>query len=285
MSQTSTHNSYQLNSSDSDAITSSNEDEVELIESNISNVLETSQSLDVESNSSSPDQSTSHSRGVTVTNSLGKRIQRRKVPTRTKKSRSRKSWVWHYFKKNKVEKKAYCQVKITNEDGSENKCNHDYELSTGTGNLKSHLRQALNSYVGRDKYREKLLKLQAELNPEHLVNPLSSDTQTRWNSTYNLLNNLLLLRYAIMRLASDLKQSVNRQERQDGTKLSELLLSAEEWNSLDELSKLLHPFAQATGYIGGSQYPTLGMMIPTLIKLSRHLQDFYPRITSSIVKA
>ncbi|CAG8565249.1 4686_t:CDS:1, partial [Scutellospora calospora] len=48
------------------------------------------------------------------------------------------------------------------------------------------------------KYYEKLLKLQAELNLEHLVNSLSSDTQTHWNSTYNLLNNLLLIHYTIM---------------------------------------------------------------------------------------
>ncbi|CAG8780380.1 6475_t:CDS:2, partial [Racocetra fulgida] len=112
--------------------------------------------------------------------------------------------------------------------------------------------KTLNSYIGgKDKYRESLRELQAELNPQHQVNPLSSDTRTHWN----------------------------------GTKLSDLLLSTEEWNSIDELAKLLHPFTQATEYIGGSQYPTLGMMIPTLIKLSRHLREFYPAITSQTVKA
>ncbi|CAG8810099.1 22019_t:CDS:2, partial [Dentiscutata erythropus] len=146
--------------------------------------------------------------------------------------------------------------------------------------------KTLNSYVNsKDKYREKLRQLQAELNPQHQVNPLSSDTRTQWSSTYNLLKNLFLLRNAIVRLANDLKQNVNRQERQDGTKLSELLLSIEEWNSIDKLAKLLCPFTQVTGYIGGSQYPTLGMMIPTLIKLSRHLRDFYPKATSQVVKA
>ncbi|CAG8704944.1 12877_t:CDS:2, partial [Dentiscutata heterogama] len=111
------------------------------------------------------------------------------------------------------------------------------------------------------------------------------DTRTCWSSTYNLLKNLLLLRNAIIQLADDLRQSVNQQERQDSLKILEALLSTEEWNSLDELAKLLYPFAQATGYIGGNQYPTLGMMIPTLIKLSRHLRDFYSTITSITVKA
>ncbi|CAG8716569.1 4590_t:CDS:1, partial [Dentiscutata heterogama] len=127
--------------------------------------------------------------------------------------------------------------------------------------------------------------LQAELNPQHPVNPLSSDIRTRWSSTYNLLKNLLLFHNAIIQLADNLRQSVNRQERQDSLKILEALLSTEEWNSLDELAILLHPFVQATGYIEENQYPTLGMMIPTLIKLSRHLRDFYPTITSIIVKA
>ncbi|CAG8715938.1 4325_t:CDS:2, partial [Cetraspora pellucida] len=169
---------------------------------------------------------------------------------------------------------------------------HTIQLALGDGFDKEEVSnlinkaKTLNSYVnGKDKYREKLRQLQAELNPQHQVNPLSSDTRTRWSSTYNLLKNLFLLRNAIVRLANDLKQNVNRQERQDGTKLSELLLSIEEWNSIDELAKLLCPFAQVTGYIGGSQYPTLGMMIPTLIKLSRHLRDFYPKATSQVVKA
>ncbi|CAG8714364.1 11605_t:CDS:2, partial [Dentiscutata heterogama] len=147
---------------------------------------------------------------------------------------------------------------------------HTIQLALGDGfddtkvsNLISKAK-TLNSYVsGKDKYRESLHELQAELNPQHQVNPLSSDTRTRWSSTYNLLKNLFLLRNAIIRLANNLKQNINRQEQQDGTKLSDLLLSTEEWRS---------------------QYPILGMMIPTLIKLSRHLREFYSTIASQTVR-
>ncbi|CAG8516744.1 9228_t:CDS:2, partial [Racocetra fulgida] len=91
--------------------------------------------------------------------------------------------------------------------------------------------KTLNSYISdKDKYRESHYELQAELNPQPQVNPLSNDTRTH------------------------------------------------------ELAKLLHPFTQATGYIGGSQYPTLGMMISTLIKLLRYLREFYPAITSQTIK-
>ncbi|CAG8829632.1 28468_t:CDS:1, partial [Dentiscutata erythropus] len=124
-----------LDSYDNDIIALSNE-------SNMSDISENPNDPDIESNSSSPEQSTSQNNGVTViTNSLGKRIQKKKAFTRNKKSRPSKSWVWHYFKRNKVEKNIYCQVQTTNEDGNKGTCGQEYELSTGTGNLKSHLRQ------------------------------------------------------------------------------------------------------------------------------------------------
>ena len=49
--------------------------------------------------------------------------------------------MWLYFRRNKVEKKIYCKVIIINKDGLEKECDNNHELSTGTGNLKSHLRQ------------------------------------------------------------------------------------------------------------------------------------------------
>ncbi|CAG8542376.1 5042_t:CDS:1, partial [Dentiscutata erythropus] len=139
-SQITTHDLHQSSSFDSNTITFSIGLD-ESIASDASDVSENLHSLDTESNSSIPDQSTSYNSSVTVTNSLGKQIIKRKAFTCTKRSRPQKSWVWDYFKKNKLKKKAYCLVKIQNENGIEVKCNHDYELSTGTGNLKSHLRQ------------------------------------------------------------------------------------------------------------------------------------------------
>ncbi|CAG8838435.1 18817_t:CDS:2, partial [Gigaspora margarita] len=72
-------------------------------ESNVSDISENPNNPEIESNSSSPEQSTLQNNGITViTNSL---------------------------------------VKTTNEDGNEDTCNQEYALSTGTENLKSHLRQ------------------------------------------------------------------------------------------------------------------------------------------------
>ncbi|CAG8764158.1 19195_t:CDS:2, partial [Racocetra persica] len=96
-----------------DAITFSNENEVELNKSITSDASENLHNLDAESNSSILDQSTSHNSGIIVTNSLDKQIKKRKAFT----------------------------FKVQNEDGIEVKCNHEYKLSTETGNLKSHLYQ------------------------------------------------------------------------------------------------------------------------------------------------
>ncbi|CAG8581341.1 15235_t:CDS:2, partial [Cetraspora pellucida] len=327
------HDQYQLDSYDNDIIALSNE-------SNVSDISENPNDSDIESNSSSPEQFTLQNNGITViTNSLSKRIQKKKL-LRITKNRD--------------------LVKVDNKDT----CDQEYKLLTGTGNLKSHLCQVyrilpfepnnknnqlvniasnqsslhdflnkktlllsskltihwispeftlyqafltiqkfdyphiastdnafsmtkamkqldikhigdgfnikevddlinkaklLNNFVNQDKYYKKLCRLQAELNPQHPINSLSSDTRTYWSSIYNLLKNLLLFRNAIIQLADDLRQN--------------------------ELAKLLYPFAQATKYIRGNQYPTLGMIIPILIKLLCHLRDFYPTIILITVKA
>ncbi|CAG8666010.1 9385_t:CDS:2, partial [Racocetra fulgida] len=229
-----TQDSYQFASYDT---TWSNEDELELdgsSDKSDTNILENLHSSDVklldESTSILPDQSALSNSGVTITNSL-----------------------------------AYCRVEVVKKDGTKSACDHHYELTTGTGNLKSHLHQI-----------HRILPPEANNN-----NQLAARI---WNSTYNLLKNLSFLHNAIEQLSIYLKQSVNRQERQDGIKLLELFLSLEEWISLNELVELLFPFAQVTGYIRENQYPTLGIMIPTLIKLFHHLRDFYLKITSSTIR-
>ncbi|CAG8635018.1 6429_t:CDS:1 [Racocetra fulgida] len=131
----STNDPYQF-SSYNDTITWSNEDEFELDALSIAENLYNS---DSESNSSTPDQSTSQNTSVTVTNSLGKRVRKKKALIYTKQRE--KSWMWFYFKRSQPDKKIYCQVKVTNDDGNKESCNHDYELTTRTGNLKAHLCQ------------------------------------------------------------------------------------------------------------------------------------------------
>ncbi|CAG8741340.1 15833_t:CDS:2 [Gigaspora margarita] len=103
-------------------------------ESNVSDISENPNDPDIESNSSSPEQSTSQNNGVTIiTNSL---------------------------------------VKTMNKDGNEDTCNQKYALSTGTGNLKSHLHQI-----------HRILPPETNNNNNQLINIASNQS-----SLHNFLN-------------------------------------------------------------------------------------------------
>ncbi|CAG8851908.1 5163_t:CDS:2, partial [Gigaspora margarita] len=50
--------------------------------------------------------------------------------------------------------------------------------------------------------------------------------------------------------------------------------SEEEFELLKELIEILSPFDEATEFLSGSKYPTLGFMIPILEELARRLKYF-----------
>ncbi|CAG8587998.1 11545_t:CDS:2, partial [Ambispora gerdemannii] len=79
--------------------------------------------------------------------------------------------------------------------------------------------------------------------------------------------------------AHTLQLAIN-EVRNDGNNLEILLLDDNEWSALQDLLK---PFVQITDIIGGSQYPTLSIMCPVVIKLKSHLVDFKSH-TNQIIK-
>ncbi|CAG8626754.1 22812_t:CDS:2 [Dentiscutata erythropus] len=85
----------------------------------------------------------------------------------------------------------------------------------------------------------------------------------------------------IKQLAKSLSHHSDQQQKKHGQYLSDKLLSKFEWNELDELILLLLPFAQSTKLIGGTQYPTLGMMLPTISLLTLHLCHIKRSLKSS----
>ncbi|CAG8802786.1 21649_t:CDS:2, partial [Gigaspora margarita] len=103
----STHNFYQSSSYNSDTVA---------LSKNIHN-LESKSSL------SSPDQTPSQNSSVTITNITNSKRPKSKKP----------SWVWHYFKQDKVAKKVCCKVEIIDKDSIKKACAHEYESTTGTG--------------------------------------------------------------------------------------------------------------------------------------------------------
>ncbi|CAG8786659.1 8717_t:CDS:2, partial [Gigaspora rosea] len=100
------------------------------------------------------------------------------------------------------------------------------------------------------------------------------DVDTRWNSTFYSIERLVYLRPAIMQLYSTLNNHTLREVRRGAETISSFLLSEEEFEVLGELIVILSPFDEATEFLSGSKYPTLGFMTPMLEELAHRLKYF-----------
>lgn len=120
---------------------------------------------------------------------------------------------------------------------------------------------------------EKLQKFQKDSGfsqPKKLI----QDVQTRWNSTYFMVDRLTLLRDAV-------KTSLTISER------DYINLSPEEWNICSEMVKVLKPFQDVTqkmsgeGYVTGSQVIVLTSGLLHVCKLLK--QQPYQKIVLQVV--
>ncbi|CAG8798696.1 9958_t:CDS:2, partial [Cetraspora pellucida] len=124
-----------------------------------------------------------------------------------------------------------------------------------------------NWLVKRDRYRQSLRNIQNELNQ------LSADESE--NLGWPLLGD-----YNSESDNDDLPvQSTSMQPIEQAKKKKTSIVEPICDKELDELILLLLPFAQSTKLIGGAQYPTLSMMLPTISLLSSHLRH----IKSSLI--
>ncbi|CAG8817786.1 7056_t:CDS:1, partial [Cetraspora pellucida] len=156
-----------------------------------------------------------------------------------------------------------------------------------------HKAKSLNSFLtSRDKYRERFRLVQIEIkkqdNPaireqEIIVLDAISDVSTCWNSTFFLLNRLLDLYPAILALQQDLSHDQDRLIRKDAKTLESLILNDTDLLGIKELVNLLKPFAHATKFMSGNNYPTLSMMLPTICKLQEHLFQIETKLTHPII--
>src|SRR6185312_13836752 len=119
---------------------------------------------------------------------------------------------------------------------------------------------------------ERLIEVQRKLNYKDILQCIQ-DVPTRWNSLYYAWDRLFYLKDAIIKLQADLYTSINRDEKKDGSKLKQIMLSEEEWELLDQLVDLLLPFEEATRDFSGSIYITLSKMIPKIKELIFNLAD------------
>ncbi|CAG8480111.1 1121_t:CDS:2, partial [Dentiscutata heterogama] len=116
------------------------------------------------------------------------------------------------------------------------------------------------------------------------LDPIFNDTMTRWNSIYLLLEHLLYLYKAIKRLQKDFAKDKERTIKQNSKALEELLLEEEDLLRIQELVKLLSPFAYVITIMGSDQYSTFSMILSLIRILQDHLFENEMILKHSIVR-
>ncbi|CAG8748420.1 4516_t:CDS:1, partial [Ambispora leptoticha] len=144
--------------------------------------------------------------------------------------------------------------------------------------------KSLISILSKEKKRKQLREAQLQITPG-LKKPLDviKDVDTRWNSTFYSIERLVYLKPAIIQLYSTLNNHTVREIRRGAEMMSSFLPSDDEFELLNELIIILSPFDEATQFLSGSKYPTLGFMTPMLEELTRRLRQFTGQIYKAIL--
>ena len=87
---------------------------------------------------------------------------------------------------------------------------------------------------------------------------LVSSCPTRWSSTYLMIARLLEVRGSLTQVLEKLEWDN---------------LAMSEWKALENIQKLLKPFAQYTSLVGGEEYTTLSSVIPVIMEINLHLEE------------
>ncbi|CAF2117099.1 unnamed protein product [Rotaria magnacalcarata] len=105
----------------------------------------------------------------------------------------------------------------------------------------------------------------------------SGDCITRWNSTFHLIESILILKSVIIKFFDD-KYTLNLR-RELVTKLISIELQNNDWQLLGHLQTVLRPFHLATQLMSGRSYPTIGLCYYTIrnvhVFLSKDEDDSY----------
>ena len=114
--------------------------------------------------------------------------------------------------------------------------------------------------------------LMMSINNEKKINnvkcQLISDCITRWNSAYLSLKNLLDHEPILLALFENKRKLLITSKQKE--KLGLLELTKDDYLILKDVLKAFEPFYDATDYLSGVQYPTIGLCLFTI----RNLKDF-----------
>lgn len=98
------------------------------------------------------------------------------------------------------------------------------------------------------------------------------DMKIRWNSTYKMIDRLLLFQ-GVLKSFYDQLQLIDGITRKQYDKLVEVMLSDGDWFVLSAMKRILERFEAATRILSGHKYPTLSMAYAVIYSLSFYLQS------------
>lgn len=93
---------------------------------------------------------------------------------------------------------------------------------------------------------------------------LKQDVPTRWNSTYQLLNSVLVCQHGVRKILTD-DQKVWKDH---GSKM----LTSDDLKFVEDLCQVLLPFNEFTEFLSGAKYVTISVVLPTLNNLMELLK-------------
>ena len=109
----------------------------------------------------------------------------------------------------------------------------------------------------------------------NICRSLQLDCKSRWNSTYRLIETLMIYKRIISKLMSD-KHELNLNDKQKRL-LTSIEFDKTDWIIIESLENLLRPFSEAIKLVSGSNYSTIGVGLFTIV----HIRDFLEDTRSS----
>ena len=89
---------------------------------------------------------------------------------------------------------------------------------------------------------------------------LVRDCQTRWSSTYVVIERLLNVRTSLTTVLQELEWDN---------------LATSDWKHLENIHQVLKPFTLYTSLISREEYNTISSIIPVLMELTLHLEEVH----------
>lgn len=163
----------------------------------------------------------------------------------------------------------FSALSISNHDSSN--VNH-YDLLLNVFHLMKRIRSSVKFIRNHNVTNEYMTKSIKEKNNKRNAGGLVLDLSIRWNSSFLMINRLLIHREIVVNIfvfPNNLIGLTEKQKRQ----LYELMIKQNEWNLLGDLKSVLEPFQVATTVLSGQKYPTMAISFVVWRLLYKFLQS------------